>query len=389
MELLSHSSSFFGVLVTLVVLCVFANNNNFIHTILKSIKDDQIKPQIDKLEIDTDFQSVKQTTDYKIFQKAIKGEDGYCLKPEQMKQALSLDLEIQAEFDKFRGTLTPTILKPAYDTLETIKQSKEQVMAPLYSLLVCLAVFVCDEILHVIPFSRDILITFLSTLIFISYFFWGVIWFSLWRDTYNSLIVTKKPNRFTYKLKNLVKFCERINYRKGLRLLIEIDIIVILTIVLCAINPVWIRITLYATSLLIPLFAIAAYRVSRHSNLGIYSYDFLFKHFCVISLLSLMVTMTFAIGASHHILVDEMLFGYENCNLLKYSILVFIILNGLILPFIMPYWGYKYVLEFAKHKTQNIEKIVEPIRTDIIQKLKNMSNGIIQSPKKSEGQNSK
>lgn len=377
MELLGQSSTFFGVLVTLIVLCVFSNSNNFIHYILNSIKDDQIKPQIDQLEIDTDFKSVTNSTEYKIFQDAIRGHGKYIIDDKNLKDALSLDLQITAELDKFKGTLTPELLKPANDALDTIIKSKEQVMAPLYSLLVGILVFICDEILGSVPSFHDEIVTFLSIFISLSFIFWAFIWISLIRDVRRSLI-GYKTNKFVGGIKKIVEKCAKLNYFSGLRLLIELDIAVMLIIGFFAINPLWLRMALYLMTILFPIFAIAIHRLSNHYNIGVYSYDYLFKHFSVLFLISLTVAATFAIGiAAHSVFITEMMFSYYNYTLVKYSILTFIILNGLVMPFIMPYWGHKYVVKFAKRKIHNIEKSVGPVRDSIITKLRNFINEVI------------
>lgn len=376
MELLGQTGTFFGVLVTLIVLCVFTNSNNFIHSILKSIQRNQIQPQIDQLEIDTDFKSVTNSTEYKTFQGTIVGKRK--LEGENLKDALSLDLEIQAKLDKFKGTLTPQLLKPANDAMKAIKQSKEQVIAPLYSLLFSLVVFVCDEILYSVPSLRDTIVTFLSVFTALSFIFWIFVWTSLSRDLRNGL-KRRDDNKIVTKIRKLVNNCAKWTYFSSLRLLIELNIGIILIIGLVVINPLWIRITLYSAAILIPIFAIAIHRLSKHSNIGVYSYDYLFKHFSVLFLISLMVTLTFAVGAAHSGMVQEMIFTYDDYKFLKYSILTFIIVNGLIMPFIMPYWSHKYVVKFAKREIQDIEKRVGPVRDKIMDDLRNFLDKITQA----------
>ena len=64
-DLLGKSQTLFGVLATIVVLCIFKGNNNFISEILKEIRE-RLKEKVHSLTVSVDFKPTKKTVSGKI-----------------------------------------------------------------------------------------------------------------------------------------------------------------------------------------------------------------------------------------------------------------------------------------------------------------------------------
>lgn len=95
---------------------------------------------------------------------------------------MAMDMKLQATFDQLKSGYSSKFLKPAHDLIEKIQRSKEQVIAPLYALLFCLTVFICDEIVVGVAGTSDFVVSFLTIFVAFSGIFWLMMWKIFFRD---------------------------------------------------------------------------------------------------------------------------------------------------------------------------------------------------------------
>lgn len=72
-ELLGSSQTFLGTLTTLIILCIFANENNFIYKILDNVVGN-FQEEIEKLRVNTNFENVINSSDYKLLTRVVGNE---------------------------------------------------------------------------------------------------------------------------------------------------------------------------------------------------------------------------------------------------------------------------------------------------------------------------
>ena len=180
---LGGSQTFVGVLATVIVMCVLAGENNFIYKILSLIKE-QMADNLKNVSSEIDFSKLNNDSDFKLLKvlindktrltEAQKTEGGALLKRATLWKA---NFQIESAKPQLHGV------------------DREISLAPLYTFLFVLVVFLYDELLRssMIPFN-DFLV---SSLAFFTLFS-SVYWFSKW-TTYVIDIFRNNGNR-TYNL---------------------------------------------------------------------------------------------------------------------------------------------------------------------------------------------
>ena len=196
--MLGNSQTFLGVLTTIIVLCVFlASSSNLLFNILKPIKND-IKANIK--EIDRQFEGDKDKLKDKT--KEVKEKVGkiftFCrehnVNHELSNKALKLLDEIEFNTQSIENYVTKSkkwVWKRAF---KVIMNAKEIILAPLYTLLFCMVVFVFNEIWGLNWIDCKLLGTSLYSFLFISTAFWILVWIYFWNRTRIKAILPS-PNR--------------------------------------------------------------------------------------------------------------------------------------------------------------------------------------------------
>lgn len=376
MEFLDYSQTFIGVLTSLVVLCVIINSSNFIHEILKKIGD-KIDEEIDSLDHTINIEAaydkaVKGQAPYKLLQKFIedpweskqnkgnKQEDLY-------SNALQLDMKLKASFDNFKSEYSPKFIKPARTLIKTVKDSREQVISPLYVLLYCLVIFICDEIVYNIPNTESFIVTFLTVFTILSLGLWTALWCSFIKDI--KIIPEGSENKESKKHKVETWIC---NHSKWINTTICITILSIIFFYISMLIPNIIigRIT-FIIGIFIPIFIVAICRIRSHPQLGEYFYMFAFKHFFGLLFLSFLVALVPTIFAVFNNDILQVCFEYGDFVAIKFTIISFIIINGLLLPFIVPFKGFYRILKLVKKEVETTQTKLDNELKEIITQLNN------------------
>lgn len=360
MIFLGSSQTFFGVLASLLVLCLVLDKSNFLYNILDEIQV-RINEEIEKLNtaIDSiDFNVVdkilKKRSDYKLLGRYIqelktKTQADPSFIP-QLNEALCLDMKIRTTFGQLKSKYSGEFLKPAKDLMDDIHKAKEQIIAPLYALLCCLIIFICDELLAGKPEFCDFIVTFLTVFFSISVLFWIMIWKTFFRD------IRIEDNSQTTKPKQdyIMKFM-RWKY----------------VLVVC---PLFYGLCLYLSSfipfaelkwgvafgigLFLPVGIIAYLKVRSHHEFGVYTYEFGFNHFIGLLFFSLLIaTVTEGLCAWIDMCSATCLL-YQDVSAIKMAMLSMILLSGLLFPFLMPYLGFLCVLKLVKEKVKSSQSSI-------------------------------
>lgn len=199
-----------------------------------------------------------------------------------------------------------------------------------------------------------------------------MIWIAFIKDVKSTL--TEKHKHLEQETQQKCKwfcFCSKISYRKGFIGIIVVNVFVLVFIASGLIPiPIWVRRFVYGMFVGVPIFIMAIYRISLHPKLGSYSYEFLFRHFFLMFLLVGAIVLLFFLGGCFSSYINEMTIRYENCLALKVGILSFVLFNGLIMPFLAPYIGFRSVLKFARTEAKKGKESVEKVKADIEGSLK-------------------
>lgn len=340
MEFLGYSQTFIGVLTSLVVLCIL-DSGNFIHGILERIGD-RISSEINSLDKNLDLKSnIEKKANYKLLQYFIKNPEN----EELMMKALELDMQLNATFNRFKSHFTPKFIKPANTLVREIKESKEQLIAPLYVLLYCVVVFVCDELVYAGFADKDFIVTFLAIFTSFSFVFWGILWYMFYRD------IKIIPENDHKKKKKCVEewICKYATWRNSIPVLL-LSCFIPFSPSIIHLN-VSVNISCFFIGVIIYLLLIIIITISRirsHEKFGHYLYVFSLKHFGGLFILSLISAGILFICASYCNEIVNYFYAYTSFVYIKTAIIAFIILNGLFLPFFMPYKGFNRILSIVQ-----------------------------------------
>ncbi len=346
-SLLDGSQTLLGVLATIVILCVILNANNPIHSILSSVREkisttitDIAKEVVDQIRDDVRYLLLR------IREKGDEPEDG------EVKKGLPIILinEIQpienrcnTEFDKIKGKYL--------NHCEYISETEEQTSAPIYTFLFCLIVFICEELLYYPNIiGKDQLMTFLLSFVLLS----CVLWTSLWgffigrtrlktdREKKTSPIVPMNWTRWLYKagtciglfLVLYVLFIWAYSHF-NISLLIDAFPIIAIGLIIISSVPFW------------GLRGLRRFNI-KHNN---YSKTFIFSHFSNITLLSIIYAFIVYFLSSMMkeipLFINSPTWAEDIRGTLKFIIIMFVIINGLVLPFCMVLFRYNHCIRIA------------------------------------------
>lgn len=367
MELLGNSQTFLGTLATLTILCIFFCKSNFIYSILEEIKM-KFEEEIKSLRTNTKIERITEKTDYKLLRQVANNDNSD--NPELKAEAIALlakitdaKLQLQFKYIPVEGT---------GDTLiEDIHSSKEQILAPLYTFCYCLVIFIFDELLRIPTIGNiDFLCSVLSIFSTISIVFWGLIWIKF-------LIVYFPWN--SSKIHNFTKETEQ----RGESLLYS----VIKKSLLCGlffIIGIWIiryfilpHRYLYGivVSFIIPIVYIGYKKLFVNKNAKEYTYLLTIGHFFGFILLSVLFCLILFTYIGIFDSYNHWLNPFQ-IDIFKIIILCAILLNGLILPFFMPYLCYYIIYIKAQRDVKDSKTKAEAIENDLIKSLEEFSQKV-------------
>lgn len=386
MELLGGSQTFIGVLATIVMVCVIADESgNFIYRISKEIIEgtekevECIKIHLSNIAID-----LINSDEYRHFLEKVKPfEEESSNKSSSISSwILNQKMKFDIGIDNYMNKYSPAYFLPINTRIEEIKCSREQTFSPLYVFAFCVLLFICDEICRWNPDSMDLIVGMLSFFMIISFIFLLFIWIKFMKECGGVEDISSKSRKEVPR--RLIR--DRIiDYTK--QFLICLAILWILYMVICILSEYfhfmpllslgWLFIFLGAF-----LFVWRGYKHHKKSqHYGKYSHSLLLEHFIVLVLISLVFSGLFYLPILH-----ETRLPYENLYLFRIISVFFIIINGIIFPFLFPYLANNNVLTFAKKKDKEGEtaaleegKGLKKELNNVIQKVNNMQERELES----------
>lgn len=361
MEFLDYSQTFIGVLTSLVVLCIITSGN-FIHEIIDKAGD-EIGSKIQELKEKTDIKAiyggVQNLAAHKLLQRFIKDPYNGCKLSDKDKEryqklcseGLELEMKIQTTFDELRSSYSPNFIVPARSLINDIKESRIHLIAPLFVLLYCLCIFICDELIKFNPLFSDGIVTFLLLFSLLSSMFWLMVWKHFYRSI--NIKIHPKP-RVCLSSKKLLKIycaiCKHIEikcrYFEWIIIMFLIGGLLYILMMLTSEFQLWLRLLIVVgIGILLPLIIIVPYKTHHKHKANDSLYLFVFKHFVGLCLIAIGMTIPFMFNSNICI-------PYQDYTAIKFIIIAFIIVNGLILPMTIPIRCFYLILDFVNKEIQ-------------------------------------
>lgn len=343
---LTTSQTFFGVITTIVVLCLFMDPSNFIYKILLDFKSLIKRYSIKKIKIicvDIERKigilkplvilysnSVKEK-DLSLYEEGVVLLDNLGL----------MNLKINGQINAFNQSINKLF--------NFCSKAEEQIMAPLYTFLFCIVIFCYDEIYSIT--KGEIVTNAIFFFTILSYIFWIEIWRCYFKRTSpdNILLIKKtiKHNNYNF-LRILGRFSINIFFFIFIAYIFYVlGLFIIKNYILYCVFLLSIAVSFYMFFYLCH----ANIFLKRKNN---YSKIFIFSHFVCVLLLSLfntIILVMFSCVENGFIYLDF----FTGTYCLKYLVISFALLNGLIIPFVAPLLRYVLYKKYIKDKIYEIK----------------------------------
>lgn len=388
---LASSQTFLGVLVTLLVLCLFydgaqtssddssvynAGGNNFLSRIIHNeiwLINRRISNRSQKIKNKLD--EIVSCDDLKILSKWINANS--LDEPQENEEAYQAVFGI----NKRANELQSVILNDQYDALKQIELSNEQFRAPLFMLAYGIVIFCIDELYTISPDIRDGLNLFVLTLTLLSVLYWAGVWIKSWSS--NSNIVDDNCDTNTDN-----DWFQRTHAKLGpskFGLLLLFGILTIAAVVSIATESITtsagITLSTGTYALFFLIFTVlvigimGVWRLCKCSIVGNYSYSHVLGHFLVIFIYSIITSVFISWQWGN---------GLEWWNsritvFLRELSVAFVLINGLILPFMLPYIKVMSVYRHAKESLNQSDRDATEFETEVKQKTSGLFKKIVAS----------
>lgn len=343
------------------------DKGNFLYNILSEIKS-RIYNEIRKLDKSLKFEDINDCSDYKLLLRHIDELEKKKKKSRNEKKPLAnafmLNMTVINRFGGLKSKYSASLLKPASEIMNGIEKSKEQVIAPLYALLTCLIVFVCDELIIGMSRIAFYVSSFLGVYISISTIYWTIMWLTFLLDI--KMDGNKsKPRKWFQKVRE--KFGVKITWKHILAYPVFYGIC--LYAALHVENLFWKRFVAFGIGMILPSLAVACLKVRRHYDKDAYTYESCIKHFLGFVLMSMSVTITTLILSKLDNEVSGVFIYYNDVTPFKYVIFSFILMCGLILPFAIPYIGFHKIFDLfctnVKRNKEEYDKGISELKNEL------------------------
>lgn len=374
--LLGDSQTFLGVLATIIILFIFKNSkSNAISLILDEAKfkfENLVK--VLKNTTETFDSKICDSPNYNLLNHFIyKEENKKDPKHEEiLNQVLDFLAEVRTKRNKYKLDYEAS-RETDKSIIDSISNSKEWLLAPLYTLLFCLTVFIFDELLRaeIVPL-KDFLFSVLSCFVFVSYAFWILLWMQFlnrFRKFDNNIPNDRKDSKIT---NTISKFWSK---SLSLNCLYCILAVVIWPCILLVIHAFLVPLNnclLISLSIVLPICLVGYLMFYIERTQQDYSYLFVCGHFCAIFIVSFLQLLLYFVVADL-VCVDNSAFILETSTMMiKISIFVFTIFNGIILPFSLPYLAYFLYYEYSKKMSENDSESI----AELVGRMSNLAERI-------------
>ena len=351
---LGGSQTFVGVLATVIVMCVLAGETNFIYKILSLIKN-QMSDNLKNVSSDVNFSKLNNDSDFKLLKVLIS--DKKRLNEHQQKEGGKL----LNRASLWKSTFQIESAKP-----ELQGEDREIALAPLYSFLFILVIFVCDELLsNPMVSCNDYIVSSLSLFTLISSLYWLGTWLAYVIDLFRN-----NGNR-TYSLLSegyFSKMMQVLHYsflkKDWIRIIIEVLWFVIIAFLLAVLKiaGLWLLLTLTFGGVILPLIFEGFYHfnpIGCQQSVSDKGYKTTLNHFGRFLLMSLVMASVYIFLNENIPAFKGMLQPYDGLQWVKISTIGFVILNGLVAPSVLPFHCYRHLSNSVLHRPDFLQKRVD------------------------------
>lgn len=380
LELLGNSQTFLGTLATLILLFIFVNksdntnNTNFssdpsetnlikvlLYEIITKIEE-QIKTMNSEISLDSIFIS----NEYKRLKNYIDNcsEDNNPF----VEDALSLSIEITTK-KMFLQTQYIDVEGNNTDYLSEIVNAKETLLSPFYTLLFVLSIFAFDELLRVVDYNKvDFVLSWLGCFIAYSYIFWLILWvkYLLKFQRFGS-----EPRHNEYGDFVLFKLFRSMSFTKKI-----ISVFLVFSIYLLIFSfffshfktsPYLVVFVLF----ILPYFLFGFFMAFIKNDKKDYSFTSVTRHYLIniifpffLSIILIKITMYYQ--TTQYMMIIE-----QDFIRIKFWIIFFTLLNGILFPYLFPYITikryYSYVEKIKSEGKSNANSLIEELWDKLLQ----------------------
>lgn len=337
-EFLDKSQTFLGVIIALLVLMLYKHDGNLFYKILENIKNEGLA-EISGLEQDVNVVPLSDNENFKKIYKASKGKESK-VKGKCLAKIVYLNLKFNKNIVSFQS-------KPFTEHINRIFEWREVNMAPFYTFMTCLGLFVVDELMRYDFFSKNFILQLVFWFFLFSLFHWTFIWT---RYVHDARVVKPLESK------------RKIDHKLILELLAWIMLVVVLLVGLSWIGLAH-AISRPEFALLVVLSLICFFKGFLYwhylLDADVIKYQFVLKHIGAIALASMFVALITYIMGNQPFSYQSILFSQADngwdIQWLRLAIFGLIILNGIILPFIMPYRILNQIRKRAEKESADIQ----------------------------------
>ena len=363
---LGGSQTFVGVLATVIVMCVLAGENNFIYKILSLIKA-QMADSLKNVSSDIYFSKLSNNSDYKLLKLLMSGN-----RTDISGQQKAEGGTLLSRISLWKSTFQVENVKPQLQG-----EDREISLAPLYTFLFVLVVFLFDELLRssMIP-CNDFMVSCLSFFTLFSYVYWGGKWatyvIDIFRNNGNRTYNLLSDGQFS-RIMQVVHFTAFKN--DWVRISYEIlwFMFVAMLLAITHVNGAILTVVLTVCGVVFPFVIEGFYHLhpaeKKESDLD-KGYRTTVNHFGRFLFMSILVAIVYFLMDSYIPIFKGMLIPYNGLHWLKIFTVGFVILNGLVAPSVLPFHSYRLLSRQVIKKPQKMQERVDKEIESLLKEVK-------------------
>lgn len=366
-SLLGGSQTFLGIIATLTILCIFHNDGNFITKML-SLVYDRIKKEIGELSKKVKV-AQSDSTEWKLLMLFLSNDKQDELHEEGARVMRDINSRIDEKSIEYMGLEVTN--KPFLDHVSTCP---EHIMAPFYSFLYCLLVFIYDEVLRSGIPGKDWILSSLAIFTFFSFVLWTLVWTHFFRSNSVGYQHIQRPKKICDFLKKCSSFVGELGNigASGVRIMVCVFFLLLALGVIGFFTGLseWGAKAVLVMALLLPGLFIGFAKYLAKEGKPEYTHVVIASHIFIAWVVSMVFAFLIHGTVDYFPHLEGCLFEYDSLMLLKFFILFFALMNGIIFPFLFPYISYMALYGDVKRKVALAKEDVAKMYEENNQKLK-------------------
>lgn len=366
-SLLGGSQTFLGIIATLTILCILHNDGNFITKML-SLVYDRIKKEIGELSKKVKV-AQSDSTEWKLLMLFLSNDKQDELHEEGARVMRDINSRIDEKSIEYMGLEVTN--KPFLDHVSTCS---EHIMAPFYSFLYCLLVFIYDEVLRSGIPGKDWILSSLAIFTFFSFVLWTLVWTHFFRSNSVGYQHIQRPKKICDFLKKCSSFVGELGNigASGVRIMVCVFFLLLALGVIGFFTGLseWGAKAVLVMALLLPGLFIGFAKYLAKEGKPEYTHVVIASHIFIAWVVSMVFAFLIHGTVDYFPHLEGCLFEYDSLMLLKFFILFFALMNGIIFPFLFPYISYMALYGDVKRKVALAKEDVAKMYEENNQKLK-------------------